>query len=153
MARGRKELLALCDAALAGRLPDEQRPRFRQLVDELLDTLRDGGSVSERRRHLRAPAKLDVHVLSPDEHVGLATSTIGSGGLSIPMRDPPPLNTILEISIKVPQRPVPLFVTAEVVWARSGHYAEVGAVFRDISEADRDLLEAIAVHSIVSAAK
>jgi hypothetical protein len=153
MARGRKELLALCDAALAGRLSDDQRPRFRELVDELLDSLRESGAPSERRRHLRAPAKLDVHVLSPDEHVGLATSTIGSGGMSIPMRDPPPLNTVLEISIKVPQRTVPLFVTAEVVWARSGHYAEVGAVFRDISDADRDLLEAIAVQSVLAASR
>jgi PilZ domain len=145
------ELLALCDAAIAGRLSGEDRARFRALVDDLLESLREDGSQSERRRHLRAPAELDVHVLSPDEHVGLATSTIGSGGISIPMAVPPALGTMLELSIKVPQRQVPLFVTAEVVWTRSGRSAEVGAAFRDTSDADRELLEAIAVQSILTA--
>jgi hypothetical protein len=144
------ELLALCEAALSGGLPAADRTRFRALVDELLDSLREDGGQSERRRHLRAPAKLDVHVLSPDEHVGLASSTIGSGGISIPMSPPPPLGTLLELSIKVPQRQVPLFVTAEVVWARSGKSPEVGARFRDTSDGDRELLEAIAVKSILT---
>jgi len=134
----------MCEQVLGGGLRDSRRGRWRELVGELLGRTQ---AHDERRKTLRAPAGLDVHVLEPDELMGLATSTVGAGGLSIPMKAPPPVGTTLALSIKVPQRKVPLFVKAQVVWVREG---EIGAVFTDALQSDRELLEAIAVRSLLA---
>jgi len=138
------ELRDLTEHALADGLRDVQRGRWRELVAQLLGRTqaREG-----RRRHLRAPAGLDVHVLEPDDFQGLVTSSIGAGGLSMLMRAPPPVGTPLALSIRVPQRKVPLFVKAQVAWVREG---EIGAVFTDAVQSDRELLEAIAVRALLT---
>jgi hypothetical protein len=40
-----------------------------------------------------------------------------------------------------------MFVKAQVAWAREG---EIGAVFTDAVQSDRELLEAIAVHALLA---
>jgi len=138
------ELRELSEHALADGLRDAQRGRWRELVAQLLGRTQ----VHEgRRKHLRAAAGLDVHVLEPDDLRGLVTSTIGAGGLSMLMPGPPPVGTPLALSIKVAQRKVPLFVKAQVAWVREG---EIGAVFTDAVQSDRELLEAIAVRALLT---
>ena len=136
------ELRELSERALSKGLRDAQRDRWRELVAELLGRTRD-----PRRKHVRAAATLDVHVLEPDDLMGLLTSTIGAGGLSMAMPSPPPVGTPMALSVKVPQRKVPLFVRAQVAWAREG---EIGVVFTDIVQSDRELLEALAVRALVA---
>lgn len=138
------ELRELSEHALADGLRDSQRGRWRELVAELLGRTQ---SHEGRRKHLRASAGLDVHVLEPDDLMGLVTSTVGAGGLSMAMPSPPPVGTPLALSIKVPQRKVPLFVRAQVAWVREG---EIGAVFTDAVQSDRELLEAIAVRALLA---
>jgi hypothetical protein len=142
-----QELLQLADFAFRGQLRDDQRPRWRELVDWLLGHIRSGtGGYSALRQHLRAPAELDVDILAPDEMASIATSSIGSGGLALRIAEVIPEGTAMDISIKVPQRKVPLLVKAQVAWSRQG---ELGAEFVDLAEADRELLEAIAVQQLV----
>jgi hypothetical protein len=136
------ELRELTERALSDGLRDAQRDRWRGLVTELLGRMQE-----PRRKHVRAIANLDVHVLEPDDLMGLVTSTIGAGGLSMWMPSPPPVGTPLAMSIKVPQRKVPLFARAQVAWAREG---EIGVVFTDIVQSDRELLEALAVRALVA---
>ena len=138
------ELRELSEHALADGLRDAQRGRWRELVAELLGRTQ---SQEGRRKHIRAAAGLDVHVLEPDELTGLTTSTIGAGGLSLIMPSPPPVGTPLALSIRVPQRKVPLFVRAQVTWVRE---EEIGAVFTDALQSDRELLEAIAVRALLA---
>lgn len=136
------ELRELSERALSDGLRDAQRHRWRELVAELL-----GRTPDSRRKHIRAAATLDVHVLEPDDLMGLLTSTIGAGGLSMTMPAGPPVGTPMALSIKVPQRKVPLFVKAQVAWVREG---EIGVVFTDIVQSDRELLEALAVRALVA---
>ena len=138
------ELRELTEHALADGLRDAQRGRWRELVAQLLGRTQ---SHEGRRKHLRVAAGLDVHVLEPDDLRGLVTSTIGAGGLSMLMPAPPPVGTPLALSIKVAQRKVPLFVKAQVAWVREG---EIGAVFTDAVQSDRELLEAIAVRALLT---
>jgi len=42
---------------------------------------------------------------------------------------------------------VPLFVKAQVAWVREG---EMGAIFTDAVQSDRELLEAIAVRALLT---
>ena len=57
-----------------------------------------------------------------------------------------PPGTPIDLSIKVPQRKVPLLVTAQVVWSVPG---ELGAAFVDLYQNDRELLEGIAVKALL----
>ena len=143
-----EEILDLANLATRDMLLDSQRPRWRELVTQLLGSIRDAssGAVPERRQHLRAAAELEVDILAPDEMASLATSTVGSGGLSIRIAEVIPLGTPIDLSIKVPQRKVPLLVTAQVVWSRPG---ELGAAFVGLFQNDRDLLEGIAVKTLL----
>ena len=138
------ELRELTEHALAHGLRDAQRDRWRELVTQLLGRTQ---SLEGRRKHIRAAAGLDVHVLEPEDLQGLVTSTVGAGGLSMAMPSPPPVGTVLALSIQVPQRKVPLFIKAQVLWAREG---EIGAVFTDAVQSDRELLEAIAVRALLT---
>jgi hypothetical protein len=138
------ELRELSEHALADGLRDAQRGRWRDLVAQLLGRTQTHGGT---RKHLRAAAGLEVHVLEPDDLQGLVTSTIGAGGISILMRAPPPVGTPLALSIRVPQRKVPLFVKAQVAWVREG---EIGAIFTDAVQSDRELLEAMAVRALLT---
>src|SRR5260370_36922755 len=79
------EILGLANLAVRDRLRDGQRPRWRELVAQLLGNIRSEGGMAERRQHLRAPAELDVDILAPDEMVSLATSTLGAASRSLPI--------------------------------------------------------------------
>ena len=140
------EILDLASLATSGSLLDGQRPRWRELVIQLLGSVQSEGGIAERRHHLRAPAELEVDILAPDEMASLATSTVGSGGLSIRIAEVIPSGTPIDLSIKVPQRKVPLLVTAQVVWSRPG---ELGAAFVGLFQNDRELLEGIAVKALL----
>ena|SRR5436190_4786796 len=143
-----QEILDLANLAVADRLRDVQRPRWRELVTQLLGNIRSEGGMAERRHHLRAPAELDVDILAPDEMASLATSTVGSGGLSIRIAEVIPAGTQVDLSIKVPQRRVPLLVQGLVAWSRPG---ELGLAFVDLFQNDRELLEGIAVKALLEA--
>jgi len=141
-----QEILHLANLAVGDQLHDAQRPRWRELVTQLLGNIRSEGGMAERRQHLRAPAELDVEILAPDEMASLATSTVGSGGLSIRIAEVIPAGTQLDLSIKVPQRKVPLLVQGQVIWSRPG---ELGLAFVDLYQNDRELLEGIAVKALL----
>ena len=142
------EILELAAHATGEGLLDRQRPRWRELVVELLGSIQAaGGSAdSERRQALRADVALEVDILEPDELASLATSSVGSGGLSIRIAEVLPVGTPIALSIKLAQRRVPLLVTAQVVWSRPG---ELGAAFVDIFQNDRELLEGLAVTALL----
>ncbi len=144
----RQQILELADLALADGLMDFQRPLWRELVTWFLGSIRDPfGGVSDRRRHVRAPMELEVDILEPEELASLATSSIGAGGLAIRIAEVIPVGTQLDLSIKVAQRKVPLLAKAQVVWSREG---ELGAMFVDLFQNDRELLEALAVKELAS---
>jgi hypothetical protein len=142
------EILKLAQEATSTGMRDGARIRWRELVTQLLGSIREQQPGSERRQNLRAAAELEVDLLSPDEMASLATSTIGAGGLSIVIAEEVPVGTVIELSIKVAERPVPLLLKAQVVWSRPG---ELGAAFVDAFQNDRELLEGIAVKAILSA--
>lgn len=140
------EILDLANLATTDMLRDGQRPRWRELVTQLLGRIQSQGGPAERRQQLRAPAELEVDILAPDEMASLATSTVGAGGLSIRIAEVIPAGTQVDLSIKVPQRKVPLLVQGQVVWSRPG---ELGLVFVDLYQNDRELLEGIAVKRLL----
>ena len=140
------EILGLANLAVRDQLPDTQRPRWRELVTQLLGNIRSEGGMAERRQHLRATAELDVDILAPDEMASLATSTVGAGGLSIRIAEVIPTGTQVDLSIKVPQRRIPLLVQGQVIWSRPG---ELGLAFVDLYQNDRELLEGIAVKALL----
>jgi len=76
----------------------------------------------------------------------LATSTVGAGGLSIRIAEVIPAGTQVDLSVKLPQRKVPLLVQGQVVWSRPG---ELGLAFIDLYQNDRELLEGIAVKALL----
>jgi type IV pilus assembly protein PilZ len=141
------EMLKLADKATSEGLRDQDRPRWRELVSILLGELRDKGHIPERRQHLRAAMEIEVDILSPDEMASLATSTIGAGGLALRIKELIPVGTMLELSIKVEQRKVPIFARAQVVYSRDG---EVGAMFVDLYQNDRELIEAVAARALLA---
>ena len=143
-----QKLIELADLALGGGLMDFQRPQWRELVTQLLGSIRDPfGGASDRRRHVRAPLELEVDILEPEELASLATSSVGAGGLAIRIAEVIPVGTQLDLSIKIEQRKVPLLAKAQVVWSREG---ELGVAFVDLFQNDRELLEALAVKELVS---
>jgi hypothetical protein len=138
-----QQLLELADLAVGNGLMDFQRPIWRDLVTQLLGSIRE-----ERRKDIRAPLELEVDILAPEEIASLATSSVSAGGLSIRIAEVIPVGTRLDLSIKVEQRPVPLLAKAQVVWSREG---ELGVAFVDLFQNDRELLEALAVKAVLSA--
>ena len=143
------EILEFAAHATGEGLLDRQRPRWRQLVTELLGSIHEAGATpnSDRRLVLRADLTLEVDILEPDELASLATSSVGSGGLSIRIAEVLPVGTPLALSIKLARRRVPLMVQAQVVWSRPG---ELGAAFVDIFQNDRELLEGLAVAALLA---
>jgi hypothetical protein len=143
------EILKLAVQAIAQKLRDQDRPRWRELVMLLLGELIDRGHVPERRRALRAALEVEVDILAPEEVASLATSSIGSGGLAIRIKEILPIGTLLDLSIKLEQRSMPLFARAQVVYSRPG---EVGASFVDLFQSDREMLEGLAVTALLATA-
>jgi PilZ domain-containing protein len=141
-----EEILDLATLAIRDQLVDGQRPRWRDLVSQLLGSIRSEGGMAERRQSLRAAAELEVDILAPEEMASLATSTVGAGGVSIRIAEVVPVGTPVDLSIKVPQRKVPLLVTGQVVWSRPG---ELGVAFVDLFQNDRELLEGITVKALL----
>ena len=140
-----QHLLELADLATGNGLMDFQRPIWRDLVTQLLGSIREPGS--DRRKHLRAPLELQVDILAPEELASLATSSIGAGGLSIKIAEVIPVGAQLDLSIKLERRPVPLLARAQVVWSRPG---ELGVAFIDLFQNDREMLEGLAVKAVLS---
>jgi hypothetical protein len=143
------EILKLAVQAMAQKLRDQERPRWRELVSLLLGELIDRGHVPERRQALRASLEIEVDILAPDEVASLATSSIGAGGLALRIQEVLPVGTLLDLSIKLEQRRMPLFARAQVVYSRPG---EVGAAFVDLFQSDREMLEGLAVTALLSRA-
>lgn len=113
---------------------------------QLLGSIRERQTFQPERQDLRAPVELEVDILAPEEMASLATSTVGAGGLSIRIAEVIPGGTQLDLSIKLPERKVPLLVKAQVVWSRPG---ELGAAFVDAYQNDREVLEALAVQALL----
>src|SRR6202022_1769858 len=103
----------LANRATANLLSDSQRPRWRELVRQLLEDSQSAGGMAERRERHRVPAELEVHILAPEEMASLATSTVSAGELSIRIAELIPAGTLVALSIRVPQRKVPLLVQAQ----------------------------------------
>ena len=146
---GFAEALELSRKALGPGFSEAERERWRTLTAAVLEVLRNiNPAGSERRRHLRGVAALAVEVVSPAGVRKLFTSNIGGGGLSIPMAEPPEVGAILELSIRVGQRQVPISAKAAVVWRRPPPGGEIGCTFTGIAERDRDLLEATVMQQL-----
>src|SRR5258708_32839669 len=100
-----EEILELADHAKGDGLLDRPRPRWRELVTELLGSIHHtAGTPQERRQALRADVELEVDILEPEELASLATSSVGSGGLSIRIAEVIPVGTPIALSIKLEQR-------------------------------------------------
>ena len=142
-----QQLLELADLAAGNGLMDFQRPIWRDLVKQLLGSIRDPSPGAERRKDLRAPLELEIDILAPEELASLATSSVGAGGLSIKIAEVIPVGAQLDLSIKVAQRPLPLLARGQVVWSQPG---ELGVAFIDLFQNDRELLEGLAVKAVLS---
>ena len=143
-----EELGKLAAQASAEGLRDQDRPRWRELIEQLLGSINKADG-HESRRHLRAAAELAVDLVAPEESASLVTTTVGAGGLSLMIKEPIPVGTLLDFSIKLEQRPVPLFCRAKVVW-RQGDL--LGAAFIDLFQNDRELLEGLVVKALLAGA-
>jgi len=145
------ECRELSDKVLGTGLDDAQRARWRSLTGSILTVLQNssGADGGARRRFIRAVTALVVTVTSPPELKGLLTSNLGGGGFAILMADPPAVGTLLDFSIRVPQRQAPILVKVEVVWVRHTPASEIGVAFTNIDDRDRDLLEAIVVKHLL----
>jgi type IV pilus assembly protein PilZ len=143
------EILDLAASATGAGLLDNVRPRWRELVKQLLGSIieESGGKIPERRQHLRAALELEVDILAPEEMASVATSSIGSGGVSIRIAEVIPVGTAMDLSIKLEQRPIPLLVRAQVVYSKPGL---LGAAFIDLFQNDRELLEGVAVKALLA---
>jgi hypothetical protein len=141
-----EELLQLASLATRDKLLDGQRARWRELTRQLLGSIREQQTFTPERQHLRAPVELEVDILAPDEMASLATSTIGSGGLSIRIAEIIPIGTQVDLSIKLPGRKVPLLAKGQVVWS---YPAAAGVAFVDLYQNDREHLEALAVQALL----
>jgi hypothetical protein len=141
------EILKLAAAAKGEGLKEADRPRWRALVGLLLGELIDRGQHSNRRRVLRAPVELQVDILAPEEIASLTTSSVSSGGLALRIQEIIPIGTQLDLSIKIEDRRMPIFVGAQVIYSRPG---ETGAAFVDLFPAHRELLEATVVTAILA---
>ena len=149
------ELVQLASHATGSGLHDRERSRWRELCAELLGVLKaEGSPQAERRRQLRAPSRLEVHLLAPEELQGLVASSIGSGGVRLQFEAAPPpgaealsAGTIVELSISVDRKKVPLLVHGQVVYALET--GEVGVAFIDLIQSDRELLEGLAVRTLL----
>jgi hypothetical protein len=146
------EILELAEQATEGGLLDRQRPKWRTLVTQLLGSIHESTPAegADRRRELRATIEILVHISAPSELASVATSSVGSGGLSIRVPEVLPAGTPVELSIQLEHRPQPIAVKAQVVWSRAG---ELGVAFVDIFQGDRELLEAMAVTALLGARK
>jgi hypothetical protein len=140
------ELRTLAAQAMTDGLRDQDRPRWRELTGQLLGSINEAEG-HENRRHLRAAAELEVDLIAPDEIASLVTTTVGAGGVSLLIQEPIEPGTLLEFSIKLAQRPVPLFCRAKVVWRRG---SLLGAAFIDLFQNDRELLEGIVVQQLLA---
>src|ERR1700674_528431 len=141
------EILELADHAKGDGLLDRQRPRWRELVTELLGNIHHAAGAPQRKRQaLRADVELEGGILEPDELASLATSSVGAGGLFIRIAEVIPVGTPIALSIKLEQRRVPMLVEAQVVWSRPG---ELGAAFVDLFQNNRELLEGVAVSALL----
>lgn len=143
-----EELRRLAAHAGAEVMRDQDRARWRELIDQLLGSINKAGG-HETRRHLRAAAELPVDLLAPEEIASLVTTTVGAGGLSLALEEPIPVGTLLDLSIRIEERPVPLFCRAKVVWRRG---PTLGAAFIDLFQNDRELIEALVVNALLSSA-
>ena len=141
-----EEILRLAPSAIGGLL-DQDRPRWRELMHQLLGSINRAAG-HEERRHLRVAAALDLDVLAPIEVAASpATSTVGAGGISLAVAAPVPTGTLLKLSIKFPQRPMPLSCRAQVVWCQDGH---LGAAFIDLFQNDREALEGFVAQRLLA---
>ena len=96
------EILELAEQATSRGLLDRQRPAWRTLVTELLGSIHESTPAhGERRQELRASIQMLVNITSPAELASLATSNVGSGGLSIRVADVIPAGTPIELEVEL----------------------------------------------------
>lgn len=148
------EMLELAHLATSASLDELQRSRWRSLCAGLMGELQtmhgtfSPGAGANRRRAVRGTTSLQVSVLWP-EHLSCTavTSTVSAGGMSLRADQLVPAGSTLEMSITIPERRVPLFVAAKVVWSRAG---DTGVAFIDeMPDFDRELLEAVAIKALL----
>ena len=143
------EILELSRKALGPGLSEAERERWRARTASVLEVLRNMNPAGrDRRRHLRGAATLPVDVVSAVGVRRSVTNTVGGGGLSIPMADPPEIGVALQLSIRASQRRTPISAKAAVVWRKPPPAGEIGVMFTHIDDRDRDLLEAMIVEQV-----
>lgn len=146
------EMLALAGRATGSGLHDRDRPRWRELCGQLLGELKAHGSEgTDRRRALRAAARIEVRLVAPEALSGLFTSSVGAGGLSLIMPHPPPVGTDLELSIALDERPVPILARGQVAYVLPmlGDNL-VGVAFTNLVQNERELLEGLTVRALLA---
>lgn len=151
------EMMELASRATGTGLFDRERPRWRELCGQLLgDLTAQGDSQMERRQQLRAPSNFEVHLLAPEGMPALVASSIGAGGVRLQLEEsaldsePLPVGTDVELSISIDRKRVPLLARGKVVYVLEG--GEVGVSFIDLIQSDRELLEGIAVQTLLASA-
>ncbi|GAC1340068.1 MAG: hypothetical protein NVSMB23_09870 [Myxococcales bacterium] len=146
------EMILLAGRATGTGLHDKDRGRWRELCGQLLGELNAQGSeATDRRRALRAAARIEVRLLAPEALSGLFTSSVGAGGLSMIMPLPPPVGTDLELSIALEGREEPIFARGQVAYVLPmlGDNL-VGVAFTNLVQNQRELLEGLAVRALLA---
>lgn len=108
--------------------------------------------MDERRRYVRLDTRLKISytVLKKGKDIPNASETkdISGGGIRIFLSEPIPLNTLLKLTIFLPDDPKPIVCTGEIVWVeeftllsdekKDKNRYEAGVAFTEIASLDRD---------------
>ncbi|MBZ4418870.1 PilZ domain-containing protein [Myxococcus sp. RHSTA-1-4] len=124
-------------------LSPEEEQRLELLRDVLLElgALPPEGSPLPARP-ARADAVLELSFATHEDVVRAYSKNIGAGGLAIKTSRVLPPGSTLELRIKLPDAPQPLFAQGQVAWARED---EMGVAFTQLpAEAERRLKELLA---------
>ncbi|MBN2496493.1 MAG: PilZ domain-containing protein [Deltaproteobacteria bacterium] len=121
-----------------GGLDERERESWRQMRSRIEEVLFQQASPSgaDRRRHLRAPVRMQARYWSQDELTDRYISTLSEGGLFISTVEPLPLGTRIELEIMLTRDDYSLRVQGEVVSVvRADPHAErcgMGVKFIDL---------------------
>lgn len=108
-------------------------------------------SMEERRKYSRVGAVLEIRYKAEDEFKnGTCTSLdISIGGIGLGLQEKINPGTILELEIRLPDTPYPLFVKGRLIWCFKAPEAEEGAIiayragitFTEVSDAAKKRLQ------------
>jgi hypothetical protein len=91
----------------------------------------------ERRQHPRFTIEIDVSYVNRDRDLRVSAKDVSLGGLFLYDHDPPPCETILDLTLHLPGEPGDLGIKGEVMHSLPGRGMGVRFVFDEGEALDR----------------